>query len=94
LIAPRNYRCSIFLFQYLFASGADHVGGLIAKNGILIVEFANQLQIRGYSRMMAVREAALIRLRPVLMRSAATVFGHLPLVVGGSRDLNRHETIG
>ena len=54
--------------------------GLIAKNGILIVEFANTLQEQGKPKMQALREAALTRLRPVLMTSVATVFGHLPLV--------------
>ncbi|MFO0894136.1 MAG: efflux RND transporter permease subunit [Phycisphaerales bacterium] len=54
--------------------------GLVAKNGILIVEWANHLQEQGRSKVDAVREAALTRLRPVLMTSAATVFGHLPLV--------------
>jgi multidrug efflux pump len=68
--------------------------GLIAKNGILIVEFANQLQIRGYSRMMAVREAALTRLRPVLMTSAATVFGHLPLVLATGPGAAARNSIG
>src|SRR6185503_10422327 len=55
--------------------------GLIAKNGILIVEFANRLQEEGMARMAALREAASTRLRPVLMTSAATVFGHFPLVL-------------
>jgi multidrug efflux pump len=54
--------------------------GLIAKNGILIVQFANTLQESGMAKMAALREASLTRLRPVLMTSAATVFGHLPLV--------------
>ena len=69
--------------------------GLIAKNGILIVEFANQLQERGSRKLAAVREASLTRLRPVLMTSAATVFGHFPLVlatgpgVGGAQQ-HRH----
>jgi multidrug efflux pump len=54
--------------------------GLIAKNGILIVEFANTLQQRGLSKLDALREASVTRLRPVLMTSAATVFGHLPRV--------------
>jgi multidrug efflux pump len=68
--------------------------GLIAKNGILIVEFANQLQIRGLSRMAAVREASLTRLRPVLMTSAATVLGHLPLVLAAGPGAAARNSIG
>ena len=54
--------------------------GLIAKNGILIVEFANTLQEQGVAKVDAIRRAAATRLRPVLMTSAATVFGHLMLI--------------
>jgi multidrug efflux pump len=54
--------------------------GLIAKNGILIVEFANGLQQQGADKITAIRRAAATRLRPVLMTSAATVFGHLMLI--------------
>jgi multidrug efflux pump len=54
--------------------------GLIAKNGILIVEFANTLQTQGMAKLDAIRRAAATRLRPVLMTSAATVFGHLMLI--------------
>ena len=54
--------------------------GLIAKNGILIVEFANTLQEQGQAKREAIRRAAATRLRPVLMTSAATVFGHLMLI--------------
>ena len=54
--------------------------GLIAKNGILIVQFANQLQEEGVAKREAIRRAAATRLRPVLMTSAATVFGHLMLI--------------
>ena len=68
--------------------------GLIAKNGILIVEFANQLQVRGLSKVLAVREAALTRLRPVLMTSAATVFGHLPLVLATGPGAAARNSIG
>jgi multidrug efflux pump len=54
--------------------------GLIAKNGILIVEFANALQEEGVAKLDAIRRAAATRLRPVLMTSAATVFGHMMLI--------------
>jgi multidrug efflux pump len=54
--------------------------GLIAKNGILIVEFANGLQEEGVAKIEAIRRAAATRLRPVLMTSAATVFGHMMLI--------------
>ena len=54
--------------------------GLIAKNGILIVEFANVLQEEGVSKLDAIRRASATRLRPVLMTSAATVFGHIMLI--------------
>jgi len=54
--------------------------GLIAKNGILIVEFANTLQEQGIAKAEAIRRASATRLRPVLMTSAATVFGHMMLI--------------
>jgi multidrug efflux pump len=54
--------------------------GLIAKNGILIVEFANKLQEQGVFKVDAIRKATATRLRPVLMTSAATVFGHIMLI--------------
>jgi multidrug efflux pump len=68
--------------------------GLIAKNGILIVEFANTLQTRGLSKIAALREASLTRLRPVLMTSAATVFGHLPLVLASGPGAAARNSIG
>jgi len=55
--------------------------GLIAKNGILIVEFANHQQALGLSKIEAVKAAAITRLRPILMTSFATVAGHFPLVL-------------
>jgi multidrug efflux pump len=68
--------------------------GLIAKNGILIVEFANTLQARGLSKAAALREASLTRLRPVLMTSAATVFGHFPLVLVSGPGAEARNSIG
>ena len=55
--------------------------GLVTKNGILIVEFANQLKEKGYSKMDAVLEASKMRLRPVLMTSLATALGALPIAM-------------
>ncbi len=68
--------------------------GLVAKNGILIVEFANTLQEQGRSRLDALREAAATRLRPVLMTSAATVFGHFPLVLVTGPGAQARNSIG
>jgi multidrug efflux pump len=68
--------------------------GLIAKNGILIVQFANRLQTHGMAKMDAIREASLTRLRPVLMTSAATVFGHFPLVLATGPGSAARNSIG
>ncbi|MBI1380842.1 MAG: multidrug efflux protein [Planctomycetaceae bacterium] len=68
--------------------------GLIAKNGILIVEFANTLQEQGLHKMQALREAAATRLRPVLMTSAATIFGHFPLVLVTGPGAEARNSIG
>ena len=68
--------------------------GLIAKNGILIVEFANQVQQQGSDKVKAVIEAAGTRLRPVLMTTAATVMGHLPLVFARGPGAGARNSIG
>ncbi len=68
--------------------------GLIAKNGILIVEFANTLQARGLAKAAAVHEAALTRLRPVLMTTASTVLGHVPLVLVSGPGAEARNSIG
>jgi multidrug efflux pump len=68
--------------------------GLIAKNGILIVEFANQLQAQGYTKIQAVRESALTRLRPILMTSVATVVGHFPLTLVSGPGASARNSIG
>ncbi|MSU51008.1 MAG: multidrug efflux protein, partial [Opitutus sp.] len=68
--------------------------GLIAKNGILIVEFANKLQEEGRSKLDAVQEAAMTRLRPVLMTSVATIAGHFPLTLVDGAGAAARNSIG
>jgi len=68
--------------------------GLIAKNGILIVEFANKLQLDGVDKLEAVHQAAMIRLRPVLMTSFATIAGHFPLVLVTGAGAAARNSIG
>jgi len=68
--------------------------GLIAKNGILIVEFANHLQSEGLKKVEAIRNAAVTRLRPVLMTTAATALGHFPLVLVTGAGAEARNSIG
>ena len=68
--------------------------GLISKNAILIVEFANKLQEGGKSKIEAVREAALTRLRPILMTTVATVAGHFPLTLVTGAGAAARNSIG
>lgn len=68
--------------------------GLIAKNGILIVQFANVLQIEGNSKLEAIKRAARIRLRPILMTSLATVFGLFPLIMVTGAGAAARNSIG
>jgi multidrug efflux pump len=68
--------------------------GLIAKNGILIVEFANKLQETGLNKLAAVQQAAETRLRPILMTSVATVVGHFPLVLVTGAGAAARNSIG
>ena len=68
--------------------------GLVAKNGILIVEFANQKQKAGVSKMAAISEASVQRLRPILMTSASTVLGLLPLMFATGEGCNGRIAMG
>jgi multidrug efflux pump len=68
--------------------------GLVAKNGILIVEFANHLQETGLDKLRAVLEASTVRLRPILMTTAATVVGHFPLVLASGPGAGARNSIG
>jgi multidrug efflux pump len=68
--------------------------GLVSKNGILIVEFANHLQETGKEKLEAIIEAASTRLRPILMTTAATVIGHFPLVLAKGPGAGARNSIG
>jgi multidrug efflux pump len=68
--------------------------GLIAKNGILIVEFANHAQMLGANKLDAVTEAATTRLRPILMTTLATILGHFPLVLVSGAGAEARNSIG
>ena len=68
--------------------------GLVSKNGILIVEFANHLQERGIDKLRAIVEAAGTRLRPILMTTAATVVGHFPLILASGPGAGARNSIG
>ena len=68
--------------------------GLVAKNGILIVEFANTRQEAGLTKLQAVIDAATTRLRPILMTTAATVMGHFPLIIATGPGAGARNSIG
>jgi multidrug efflux pump subunit AcrB len=68
--------------------------GLVSRNGILIVQFANHLQEQGRDKLHAVLEAAGTRLRPIMMTTAATVMGHLPLVFARGPGAGARNSIG
>lgn len=68
--------------------------GLVAKNGILIVEFANQKQKSGIDKMTAIRDASVLRLRPILMTSASTILGLLPLMFASGEGCNGRIAMG
>jgi len=68
--------------------------GLITKNGILIVEFANQLRDRGHERLEALVEACTLRLRPILMTTAATILGAVPLAIATGAGAESRSAIG
>ena len=70
------------------------LAGLISKNAILIVEFANQMQALGLSKLDAIKQGAATRLRPVLMTTGATVLGHLPLVLVVGSGAEARNSIG
>jgi multidrug efflux pump len=68
--------------------------GLVSRNGILIVQFANEMQRKGMDKLTAVAQAARIRLRPIMMTSAATVAGHFPLTLVTGAGAAARNSIG
>src|SRR5579872_2392911 len=67
--------------------------GLVTKNGILLVDFANQLRERGLDKLAAIRESARVRFRPIIMTTAAMVFGMLPLALGLDRAVASRRSL-
>lgn len=74
--------------------GAIMLIGLIAKNGILIVEFANQRQVQGLSVMDSIKDAAAVRFRPILMTTISTVFGILPIALALGAGAESRSSMG
>nr|WP_320010426.1 efflux RND transporter permease subunit [uncultured Desulfobulbus sp.] len=68
--------------------------GLVSKNGILIVEFANKMQVQGLSKREAILDAAMTRLRPILMTTGATIAGHFPLTLVTGAGAAARNSIG
>jgi multidrug efflux pump len=66
----------------------------VAKNGILIVEFANQKQQAGIEKIQAIKEASMQRLRPILMTSVSTILGLLPLAFAAGEGANQRIAMG
>ena len=91
LLGLWGYGSSLNVFSQI---GAILLIGLSAMNGVMIVEFANQLRDRGMGFRESVVEAASVRLRPILMTSACTTFGALPLLLGTGAGAEARQPIG
>jgi HAE1 family hydrophobic/amphiphilic exporter-1 len=98
---PLGLACAIFALLLTGGSlnvysqiGLVLLVGIMAKNGILIVEFADQLRERGATVRAAIEEAATVRLRPVMMTMVATVLGGLPLVLAQGAGAEAREVLG
>ncbi|HEY6918346.1 MAG TPA: efflux RND transporter permease subunit [Tabrizicola sp.] len=98
---PLGLACAVFALALTGGSvnvysqiGLVLLVGIMAKNGILIVEFADQLRERGHSVRQAIEEASVVRLRPVMMTMIATVLGGVPLVVAQGAGAEAREVLG
>jgi HAE1 family hydrophobic/amphiphilic exporter-1 len=101
LTVPLGLACAVFAMALTGTSlnvysqiGLVLLVGIMAKNGILIVEFANQLRDRGKSVREAIEEASIRRLRPVLMTMISTVLGGLPLVLASGAGAEARIALG
>jgi hydrophobe/amphiphile efflux-1 (HAE1) family protein len=101
LTVPFGLAAAVFALKFTDSSlniysqiGLVMLVGLMAKNGILVVEFADQLRDQGHSVRDAVRQAALTRLRPVIMTMLSTVLGALPLILGSGPGVEARAAIG
>jgi hydrophobic/amphiphilic exporter-1 (mainly G- bacteria), HAE1 family len=98
---PLGLACAVFALLLTGSSlnvysqiGLVLLVGIMAKNGILIVEFANQLRDRGHNVREAIEEACTIRLRPVMMTMISTILGGLPLVLATGAGAEAREALG
>ncbi len=98
---PMGVACAVFAllltggsFNVYSQIGLILLVGVMAKNGILIVEFANQLRNKGYEVREAIEEASLIRLRPVMMTMISTVLGAVPLLLAFGAGAEARTALG
>jgi hydrophobic/amphiphilic exporter-1 (mainly G- bacteria), HAE1 family len=98
---PLGLACAIFALVLTGSSlnvysqiGLVLLVGIMAKNGILIVEFANQLRNRGHDVRAAITEGAAVRLRPVMMTMISTVLGGVPLILSSGAGAEAREALG
>ncbi|MFC4667945.1 efflux RND transporter permease subunit [Seohaeicola nanhaiensis] len=98
---PLGLACAIFALSFTGLSlnvysqiGLVMLVGIMAKNGILIVEFANQLREEGASTWQAIYDASTIRLRPVMMTMTSTVLGGVPLILSAGAGAEAREALG
>ncbi len=101
ITVPIGLACAIFALAFTGLSlnvysqiGLVMLIGIMAKNGILIVEFANQLRDRGQDVASAILDACTIRLRPVMMTMVSTVFGGVPLILSSGAGAEAREALG
>lgn len=101
ITVPFGLACAVFALMLTGGSlnvyseiGLVLLVGIMAKNGILVVEFANQLRDRGYEIRAAIEEASRIRLRPIMMTKLSTILGATPLIIAGGPGSEARAALG